>query len=56
MCLYVSCKIFRYRVLICRQAVLLCCETDYRIKTSYDEPERLLETLILTLAEEARHD
>ncbi|MGN1308014.1 MAG: DNA polymerase III subunit delta [Faecousia sp.] len=46
----------RFSERFCRQAVLLCCETDYRIKTSYDEPERLLETLILTLAEEARHD
>ena len=39
----------------CEQAVLLCAETDYRIKTSYDEPERLLELLLLRLAEEARH-
>ena len=40
----------------CRKAVLLCCETDYKMKTSYDDPVRLLELLILTLAEEARHD
>lgn len=40
----------------CEKAVLLCCETDYRLKTSYDEPRRLVEMLILSLAEEARHD
>ena len=36
--------------------MLLCCQTDYRIKTSYDTPEHLAQTLILSLAEEARHD
>jgi len=30
-------------------------ETDYRIKTSFDDPERLLEVLILQLAQEARN-
>ena len=30
-------------------------ETDYRMKTSYDQPQRLLEMLILQLAQEARH-
>ncbi len=40
----------------CEQAVLLCCDTDYKLKTSYDDPQRLTELLILTLAEEARHD
>lgn len=40
----------------CRRAVELCCRTDYQIKTSYDEPERLAERLILTLAEEAGRD
>lgn len=40
----------------CRRAVLLCRDTDLQLKTSYDEPERLLELLILRLAEEARHD
>ena len=40
----------------CRRAVEHCCRTDYRIKTSYDDPERLTELLILTLAEEASHD
>lgn len=39
----------------CEKAVLLCLETDERIKTSYDDPERLLELLVLRLAEEARN-
>lgn len=37
----------------CERAVLLCLETDERIKTSYDAPERLLELLVLRLAQEA---
>lgn len=40
----------------CRKAVLLCCETDYQLKTSYGEEERLVELLILQLAEETRND
>lgn len=39
----------------CKHAVCLCAETDYKLKTSYDDPERLLELLILQLAEEAKH-
>lgn len=46
----------RFSERFCRQAMLLCCQTDYQIKTSYDTPERLAEMLILSLAEEARHD
>ena len=38
----------------CEQAVLLCLETDERMKTSFDEPARLLELLVLRLAQEAR--
>lgn len=38
----------------CAQAVLLCLQTDERLKTSYDEPERLLELLLLRLAQEAK--
>ncbi len=38
----------------CRRAAELVLETDRRIKTSFDEPERLLEMLILELAQEAR--
>jgi len=37
------------------KAAELVMETDYRIKTSFDDPERLLELLILRLAQEARN-
>lgn len=40
----------------CRRAVLLCCETDAQLKSTYGEEERLVELLILQLAEEARND
>lgn len=40
----------------CRKAVLLCCETDAQLKSTYGEEERLVELLILQLAEDARHD
>ena len=36
-------------------ALALCAETDYQMKTSYDEPEALLELLVLRLAQEASH-
>lgn len=39
----------------CRKASELVVETDYKMKTSYDEPERLLELLLLQLAQEARN-
>lgn len=39
----------------CDRAVLLCEETDFRIKNSYDTPERMLELLLLKIAEEAHH-
>lgn len=39
----------------CRTAAQLVLETDYRMKTSFDEQERLLELLILRLAQEARN-
>ena len=39
----------------CREAANLVLETDYRMKTSFDESERLLEMLILQLAQEARN-
>lgn len=39
----------------CRKAVSLVMETDYKIKTSYDDPERLLELLLMQLASEARN-
>ena len=40
----------------CEKAVLLCYETDYKLKSTYDDGERLLETLVFELAEVARHD
>ncbi len=39
----------------CRKAAELVMETDYKMKTSFDEQERLLELLILQLAQEARN-
>ena len=36
----------------CARAAELVMETDYRMKTSYDDSERLLEVLILQLAQE----
>lgn len=40
----------------CERAVVLCRDTDYRLKTSYDDPQRLLELLIASLAQEASYD
>ncbi len=37
----------------CRRAAQLVLETDYQMKTSFDDQERLLELLILRLAQEA---
>lgn len=38
----------------CDRAVLLCLEVDRSMKSSYDAPERLLELLLVRLAQEAR--
>lgn len=38
----------------CDNAVVLCMQTDYQIKSSTDDPQRLLELLIVQLAQEAR--
>ena len=38
----------------CEKSVLLCLEADTQLKTSFDKPERILELLVLRLAEEAR--
>ena len=46
----------RFAAAFCAEAARLVVETDYAMKTSYDEPERLLELLILRLAQEARRD
>ena len=44
----------RFQAEFCRKAAQLVLETDYKIKTSFDDPERLMELLILELAQEAR--
>lgn len=43
----------RFRPEFCRRAAELVLETDYKMKTSFDDPERLLELLLLQLAQEA---
>lgn len=45
----------RFSAAFCRRASELVLETDFRIKTSYDDPQRLLELLLLSLAREARN-
>ena len=45
----------RFSANFCRTASRLVLETDYKIKTSFDDPQRLLEMLILELAQEARN-
>ena len=40
----------------CKKAMELILETDFKMKTSYDDNERLLELLVLQLAGEARRD
>lgn len=44
----------RFSPKFCARAAELILETDRKIKTSFDEPNRLLELLILNLAQEAR--
>ncbi len=46
----------RFSPAFCARASQLILETDYRMKTSFDSQERLLELLILQLAGEGRHD
>ena len=43
----------RFSPEFCKKAADLVLETDYRMKTSFDEKERLLEMLLLQLAQEA---
>ncbi len=43
----------RFTPEFCKMAAELVMETDYRMKSSFDEPERLLEMLVLQLAQEA---
>ncbi|MBO7253519.1 MAG: DNA polymerase III subunit delta [Oscillospiraceae bacterium] len=44
----------RFPASFCRFAAQQILETDYRIKTSFDDSERLLELLLLQLAQEAK--
>lgn len=46
----------RFSQQFCEQAVLLCRDTDHRLKSTKDDPEGLVEHLILQLAQEARND
>ena len=39
----------------CAAAAKLIVETDYKIKTSFDDPERLVELLMVQLIQEARN-
>ena len=45
----------RFRPEFCRKAAQLILETDYKMKTSADDNERLLELLIMQLAQESRN-
>ena len=45
----------RFSAPFCKKAAELILETDYRLKTSYDDSQRLLELLVLELAREASH-
>lgn len=46
----------RFSAAFCAKAAELVLETDRQLKTSFDEPERLLEVLLLALSQEARND
>lgn len=45
----------RFRPEFCAAAARLILETDRRMKTSFDEPQRLLEMLLLQLAQETKN-
>ena len=45
----------RYSPEFFRKAAVMLLETDYKMKTSFDDNERLLEFLILQLAQEAKN-
>lgn len=45
----------KFSTRFCQSAAELILETDYQMKTSFDDPQRLLELLILRLAQEARN-
>ncbi len=45
----------RFSATFCAKAAILVMETDYKMKTSYDDQQRLLELLVLQLSLEATH-
>lgn len=45
----------RFSARFCQKSAELIMETDNALKTSYDDPERLLEVLVLRLAQEAKN-
>ena len=45
----------RFSAEFCSRALEMLLEADNQLKTSYDDPDRILEMLILRLAQEARH-
>ena len=45
----------KFSAAFCAKAAELIMETDYQLKTSYDDADRLLEVLILRLSQEAHH-
>ena len=45
----------KFSAKFCAKAAELVLETDFKMKNSIDDPKRLLETLILQLAQEAGH-
>lgn len=45
----------KFSARFCETASRLVLEADYRMKTSFDEPERLLEVLVMELAQEAQN-
>jgi DNA polymerase-3 subunit delta len=45
----------RFSAEFCSQALEMILEADNQLKTSYDDPDRILEMLILRMAQEARH-
>lgn len=44
----------RFSTAFCQKAAEWILETDYQMKTSFDDPKRLLEVLVLRLAQEAK--
>ena len=45
----------KFSAAFCQKAVEIVMETDFAMKTSYDNPDRLLEVLVLRFAQEAKN-